>query len=124
PSPLLRPLLSEDTEATVSGVESLGAEVVRSADALRVSSDGLRAPGAAIDARNSGTPLPLLTGVAALLNSPVVLTGDASLVKRPMGPLLDALNDLGARARSLGGGGPPPLGGRGPPQGREAPLPR
>ncbi len=123
PCRILRPLLSEDTEATVSGVEALGTEVARSADALLVSSDGLRAPSAAIDARNSGTTLRLLTGVAALLNSPIVLTGDASLVKRPMGPLLDALNGLGARARSLGGDGRPPVEVRGPLKGGKASIP-
>lgn len=123
PCRVLRPLLSEDTEATISGVEALGAEVTRKPDGLRISSEGLRAPVAEIDARNSGTTLRLLTGVAALLSSPTVLTGDASLRKRPMGPLLDALNGLGARARSLGGDGRPPVEIRGPLRGGKASIP-
>ncbi len=123
PSRIARPLVSEDTEATISGVEALGTEVTRDAEGFRVSSPGLRAPSGEIDARNSGTTLRLLTGVAALLTSPVVLTGDASLVKRPMGPLLDALASLGARARSLGGGGRPPVEIRGPLKGGTASIP-
>ncbi len=122
PCRVLRPLLSEDTEATVSGVQAFGAEVVHEDGALRVSSNGMRAPGKEIDARNSGTTLRLLAGVAALLSSPTVLTGDASLVKRPMGPLLDALNSLGARARSLAGDGRPPVEIRGPLKGGKASI--
>ncbi len=88
-----------------------------------MTSDGLRAPPKKVDARNSGTTLRLLTGVAALLASPTILTGDASLVKRPMGPLLDALQSLGARARSLGGDGRPPVEIRGPLKGGKASIP-
>jgi len=88
---------------------AFGAEIERTADGLRVASDSLRAPGTPIDARNSGTTLRLLTGVAALLDGSTTLSGDASLRKRPMGPLLDALTDLGARARSPSGDGLPPV---------------
>src|SRR5256712_1353064 len=88
---------------------AFGAEIERTADGLRVASDSLRAPGTPIDARNSGTTLRLLTGVAALLDGSTTLSGDASLRKRPMGPLLGALTDLGARARSPSGDGLPPV---------------
>ncbi len=123
PCRIQRPLVSEDTEATISGVEAFGAHVARDPDGLQITSKGLRAPLAEIDARNSGTTLRLLTGVAALLSSSTVLTGDASLRKRPMGPLLDALCDLGARAQSLGGDGRPPVEVRGPLKGGRASIP-
>src|SRR3989442_1232737 len=53
--------------------------------------------------------LRLLMGMAALLEGSTTLSGDASLRKRPMGPLLDALTVLGARARSSSGDGLPPV---------------
>ena len=109
PCRVARPLLSEDTEATLTGIEAFGAEVHRKEDGLRIASAGLRLPPKPIDARNSGTTLRLLTGTASLLEGTTVLTGDASLRKRPMGPLLEALRGLGARCRSLGGGGRPPV---------------
>jgi len=117
------PLLSEDTEATRAGVEAFGAAVVREEEGLRISCGGLRVPAGVIDARNSGTTLRLLAGTAALLDGTTVLTGDASLRKRPMGPLLEALNALGAHARSLGGNGCPPVEIRGRLHGGVASLP-
>ncbi len=83
----------------------------------------MRAPGKPVDARNSGTTLRLLTGVAALLRGETTLTGDSSLRKRPMGPLLEALNALGARARALGPEGRPPVEVRGPLRGGAATVP-
>jgi len=123
PSIVRRPLLSEDTEATLAGAEALGASVDRPEDGLRIACEGLRPPDAPIDARNSGTTLRLLSGVAALVDGRTVLTGDASLRKRPMGPLLDALIGLGASARSLEENGCPPVEIRGPMKGGEISVP-
>ncbi len=123
PCRVRRPLLSEDTEATVSGVAAFGAEVAREPGGLRIRSEGLRSPEAEIDARNSGTTIRLLAGTASLVPGPTVLTGDASLRKRPMGPLLESLCALGATSRSLGGDGRPPVEVRGTLRGGEVSVP-
>ena len=109
PCTILRPLLSDDTLATVSGVQALGAKVDPTPDGLRIVGDRLQAPEHPLDARNSGTTLRLLAGVASLLPGTTVLTGDESLRSRPMGPLLEALVNLGANAISRGGDGRPPV---------------
>ncbi len=109
PCRIRRPLLAEDTRATIAGLVAFGAEIERTADGIRVSAESLGPPLAPIDAGNSGTTLRLLTGVAALLEGSTTLSGDASLQKRPMGPLLTALTSLGACARSLAGDGRPPV---------------
>ena len=109
PCRIRQPLLGEDTAATIAGMVAFGAEIERTADGLRVTSGSLRPPETPIDARNSGTTLRLLTGVAGLLEGSTTISGDASLQKRPMGPLLEALTGLGARARSLSGDGRPPV---------------
>ncbi len=117
-----RPLLSEDTEATLAGIEAFGAEVRRKGEEVRIASEGLAPPAKEIDARNSGTTLRLLTGTAALLPGTTTLTGDASLRKRPMGPLLEALRALGADGRSIGDDGRPPVRVTGPFRGGEASI--
>ncbi len=123
PCRIERPLLSEDTEATRAGIEALGARVDRLKDGLRIECGRLRAPSHEIDARNSGTTLRLLTGVVALLPGTTVLTGDASLRQRPMGPLLEALRALGARTRALGPDGRPPVEVGGPMRGGRVTVP-
>ncbi|HPE64442.1 MAG TPA: 3-phosphoshikimate 1-carboxyvinyltransferase, partial [Methanothrix sp.] len=53
-----------------------------------------------IDVENSGTTLRIMAAVAALTEG-AVLTGDASIRRRPNGPLLNSLRDLGADAFSI-----------------------
>src|SRR5439155_231046 len=74
-SQILRPLRSEDTDATLDGVVAFGAHVVRDRGSVRVDGDSLRVPNGPVDARNSGTTLRLLAGGAALLPGATTLTG-------------------------------------------------
>jgi 3-phosphoshikimate 1-carboxyvinyltransferase len=50
-----------------------------------------------------------MTPVAALAQGISVLTGKPQLRKRPIGPLLQALRELGVSCYSVGGGGCPPV---------------
>src|SRR3989442_13046257 len=65
PCRIRRPLLAEDTEATIGGMSAFAAEIERTADGLRVASDSRRPPGMPLDARNSGTTVSVLTGLSA-----------------------------------------------------------
>ena len=56
-----------------------------------------------MDADNSGTTMRIFAGLSSMFDSPVTITGDASLRKRPMGPLLDALSQTGTRCESDNG---------------------
>jgi 3-phosphoshikimate 1-carboxyvinyltransferase len=59
-----------------------------------------------IDVGNSGTTCRMALGTAALLSEGEArFDGDAQTRRRPMGPLLDALSGLGARAISENGDG-------------------
>lgn len=109
PCVIHHPLRSDDTDATVAGSAGLGAEIRVEGDELRISAGSLHAAGRPVDARNSGTTLRFLTGVASLFKGATTLTGDSSLRRRPMGPLIEALNRLGAHARALGSEGRPPV---------------
>jgi 3-phosphoshikimate 1-carboxyvinyltransferase len=112
-SVLRRPLLGEDTLATLEAIKAFGAQVT-GGDELRIVGGELRCPDAVIDARNSGTTIRLMAGVASLLPCSTVLTGDASVRSRPMQPLIDALCMLGVRCESTRGNGLAPLIVRGP----------
>ena len=105
------PLLSDDCMATIEACRKLGA-TLEIGKGVRITGveGGLLAPGSGIDARSSGTTLRLLTAVCALCEGETVLTGDASVQARPIGPLLRSLVELGAgRAESLNGNDYPPV---------------
>ncbi|MDX1621744.1 MAG: hypothetical protein R3320_12180, partial [Nitriliruptorales bacterium] len=78
---------SEDVLATAGALERLGATITLALrdDRLAGTVTGpLREPEDVLDCGNSGTALRLLAGVAAAINGLTVLTGDASLRRRPM----------------------------------------
>lgn len=122
PFRLNNPLISEDTKATLDALTAFGTEVGGDSSSLKIFCEELRPALAVIDARNSGTTARLISGVAALLSTPTTITGDQSLVQRPMGPLMDALTQLGARCTYLGKPGFAPMTIRGPLTGPEAKI--
>lgn len=105
------PLISLDTLATIEGIKTLGAKVERTNDVWIVEGTGgkISPKKDVIDARNSGTTMRLLSAVAALSPKRLKITGDESLLKRPMGPLIEALRTLGADAKCEGEKGRPPV---------------
>ena len=107
------PLDSLDTQAAVRTYRALGAQIDTSgADWIVNGTAGqLQEPTEIIDVGNSGASLRMAMGSAALLpaSAKVQFTGDEQIRSRPHGPLLQALNDLGAKAVSVGGDGRVPL---------------
>lgn len=90
---------------------------------VKIHCEKLRASPGVIDAKNSGTTMRLITGIASLLPSTTTLTGDESLVRRPMGPLVDSLIALGATCTYHGKSGCPPLTIKGPITGQNTRIP-
>jgi 3-phosphoshikimate 1-carboxyvinyltransferase len=70
---------------------------------------GLREPEDVLDAGNSGTTMRLMCGMLAGQPFLSVLTGDASLRRRPMARVLDPLRAMGAQAWGRAGGALAPL---------------
>ena len=68
---------------------------------------GLRPPAQPLDMGNSGTAMRLLAGILAGQSFDSVLTGDASLSKRPMKRVSEPLGKMGARIDTHEGGRPP-----------------
>ena len=101
-------LLSRDTLATINACRVFGAKITVDGSTVNVDSTGSVSPiGTEIDASNSGTTIRISSAIASLSDSKITLTGDSSLKKRPMAPLLDALEKLGAKCTSTNG--TPPL---------------
>lgn len=123
-SEVLNPLRSSDTEATMEAVKTFGGRLDEVEGGLRVKGTGgrLEPKSNLIHVGNSGTTLRFFSAIAALSPKPVGLTGDRSILARPMGPLVEALNQLGARARCEGPRGRPPVVVEGRLRGGEAEL--
>jgi 3-phosphoshikimate 1-carboxyvinyltransferase len=98
---------SADTEATVTAVRMLGAEVVEEGDdalvVRGVGLRGLREPPASVDCGNSGTLMRLLAGILAGQRGRFELTGDESLSSRPMERIAAPLRKMGARVETTDG---------------------
>ncbi len=96
---LRRPLRSRDTELMAAGLRALGVPVTDSPEGDWVVEGGgsaLRPLARDIDVGNAGTVARFLPPVAALATGEVRFDGDARVRKRPLGPLLVALRQLGA----------------------------
>ncbi len=104
-------LIAEDTGYVMGALQALGAEIKADKGDIRVSgiSGHPRNPGGEIYLGNNGTAMRLLTAVIALGQGSVTLTGSPRLLQRPIKPLLDALNVLGADARTEHENGYPPV---------------
>ncbi len=101
-------LEGEDVLRTAAAMRALGAEVTRDADGTwRVAGrgvGGLVEPADVLDMGNSGTAARLLCGVLASHPLFAVMTGDASLRRRPMRRVIDPLSACGARFTAREGG--------------------
>ena len=98
PSTLIRPLHSRDTELMIKALKALGTEIsitTSGSDAtIQVNPKKLMGP-ASIDVGNAGTVMRFLLPVAALAQGLIHFDGDARSHERPVGPLIQALTDLG-----------------------------
>ncbi len=111
PCVIENPLISEDTSYTLEALRNFG--VACRAETGRVLIEGcggrLEPFKNEIYLGNSGTSMRLLIALAALGSRPCVLTGSRRMCRRPVGPLLDALGQLGGEAVSLERPGCPPV---------------
>lgn len=115
-------LFASDTNATIDACKKFGAQIHESGEDLII--EGIKEfknQNIVIDAKNSGTTIRIAAAIAALSEGKTVLSGDESLRKRPMQPLLDALESIGAKCSSTNG--KPPLTVSGIVSGKEVNIP-
>ena len=83
---------------TVSALRGLGADIRSASSTWTVNgAAGFSPLGEEISVGSSGTTLYFLVGLAALSDRPVTITGQRYFRRRPIGPLLRALQRLGVR---------------------------
>jgi 3-phosphoshikimate 1-carboxyvinyltransferase len=104
----------EDVGRTRTVLGQLGVEVAGggAAGSVVVEGTGVDAftePGDVVDCGNSGTSIRLLAGLLAGRPFLSVLTGDASLVERPMGRIVEPLRAMGANVDGRADATRPPL---------------
>jgi len=106
-------LYSADTRATIDACKTFGVDVHESGDVISIdNSINLEGQGGIIDVVNSGTTIRIATAIAAISQNRTILSGDSSIKKRPMKPLLDSLESLGAKCISDDGKPPITISGR------------
>ena len=104
-------LNGEDCLATLEAMRAMGVGIEQldpnSVVVDGVGMAGLEPPGSALDMGNSGTAMRLMAGLLAGQNFDSTLVGDASLTGRPMGRIINPLEQMGATIDS--DEGRPPL---------------
>ena len=105
-------LESDDVNSTISVLKALGVNIVKRSGEVVVKSpgiEGFREPADVLFAGNSGTTLRLMSGILASLPSLSVISGDASLRKRPMARVIKPLRLMGANISGRANDTLPPL---------------
>ncbi|MBU2100579.1 3-phosphoshikimate 1-carboxyvinyltransferase [Candidatus Micrarchaeota archaeon] len=99
---ILNPLDCDDTQASVEAATALGAKINRNAGSFVVEKCiGKIEKEKLINCRDSGTTMRLFLPLCSQSNKGIFLTGNKSLLSRPIGDLLSAVNSLGGKCTSL-----------------------
>jgi len=108
PSVIANPLRARDTALAAGALQALGSEIAEYRTGWRVT-PGHPAPGSAVsvDLGNAGTVMRFVPGLAALTSATVTFDGDARIRLRPIGPILEALRQVGAEIDDGGRGAAP-----------------
>jgi 3-phosphoshikimate 1-carboxyvinyltransferase len=100
---------AEDNVSCVRAIRALGAQVARIPGGYKLWGGPYRPPDDVINVGNSGTTIQFLLGLASTAPGTTVFTGDESTRRRPLGPLVEALNKWGVPCWSTRGNGMAPL---------------
>jgi 3-phosphoshikimate 1-carboxyvinyltransferase len=115
-------LNSADITATIEACKKFGAEIeIQNSSIIIKKPINLGTIVPEINTENSGTTIRIASGIASLFSNEITLTGDESLKKRPMQPLLDALESIGAQCKSTDG--KPPIKIKGKIEGGDVTIP-
>ncbi len=102
-----------DCISTISCLKKLGIKVEKQDDTVFAIEGkgrfGFSAPIGILDAGNSGTTIRLMSGLLAGQSFESEITGDDSLIKRPMKRIMDPLESMGAKIFSSDNNNRPPI---------------
>jgi len=104
------PVSSNDSLSAAGVVKAMGIEIEQSEKNVWTINGGeLIVPKDVINVGNSGTSMSLGSALLASIEGMSVVTGDEQIRRRPIQPVLDALTQMGASARTVLGNGSAPF---------------
>lgn len=119
PVHILNPTYSNDSRAALEVIQRLGAEVESNDNEIAVTApNGLAPTGQVLNCGEAGLGIRMFTPIASLWHEPLVLTGEGSLLKRPVTMMEKPLTELGVAVATSRGC--PPLTVKGPLTGGQA----
>ena len=95
PSILRKPLHSRDSALMIAGLKAIGCGITQESNGDLLITPGKFFGPASVDVGNAGTVMRFLPPVAALANGLIHFDGDARSHERPVGPVINALEELG-----------------------------
>jgi 3-phosphoshikimate 1-carboxyvinyltransferase len=103
PAVIGNPLRARDTTLAADALRALGSEITESRTGWLIA-PGQPTPGSAVsvDVGNAGTVMRFVPALAALTSAVVFFDGDERIRLRPIGPVLEALRQLGAEIEDGG----------------------
>jgi len=97
------PGISNDDKAALKVIQQLGAKIIEDDKKLIIDSEGISPVTHELNFGESGLGVRMFTSLAALSNKPITLTGEGSLLSRPMNFFDEVLPGLGIEITSTEG---------------------
>jgi 3-phosphoshikimate 1-carboxyvinyltransferase len=94
-SEIIHPLGSDDTEASLDVLSKIGVSVYQQKDSWQINGGNLHKPEEDLFCRNSALTLRFMTAITSIIPGQCCLTAGPSLIRRPVEPLIQALQQLG-----------------------------
>lgn len=102
-SEIVYPLTADDTVAAGRVLVKIGVEIDKSAYVWRVRGGNIQRPFGELFCGDSAATLRFMAAIVSVVPGKVRLTAGASLSQRPVGPLIEALRQLGVQCSADGG---------------------
>lgn len=105
------PLESDDTRAMIDCLKEMGIEIAETPGEIKIigSIKDIKDKEYSLNAKLSGTTIRFILALSCVVPGKKTITGDESLINRPIGELAGALKDLGAIIEYKNKSGYPPL---------------
>lgn len=101
-SVIINPLRSDDTDAAMNVLRKIGVDIIEEDGRWRVRGGQFKAPAEDLFCGDSAATLRFMTALCSIIPGECRLTAGPSLIKRPVKPLVDALQQMGVKASCSG----------------------
>lgn len=108
---IVNPLISDDTNTMINCLRNLGVKIIEKKNVIEVVNNitSVKNNFFNLDVNQSGTTFRFLLALSAVIPGVKILRGKEGLNKRPIGDLVEALKQLGAKIEYLDKKGYPPV---------------